>query len=241
MSVLTFRDQNGAAVWGLATRIARGHGDTTKAEDERYPDKAGTTAFVGVKLVLPSDDGHTVHVNYNEGLNPGWASYTPVSQHFPDIEAIPSGYTITVQKSGGPNPPDPPPSGQLTTFSHPQNASVKGYGTSDEWKKLAHDFVNKSFPNGLMEPLNGPQPNLAAFNRFLQSVTVPSGFTRCELQNADRGEGALKPRLFMPTSDTSQNDATGKYSRIIDFGDFGFKFFHNAVSSDEWVRTPPSW
>lgn len=113
MSVLLFRDQNGNPVWGLATRIARGHGDTTKAEDERYPDKAGSTAFVGVKIVLPSpappeypDPGHTVHVNFNEGLNPNWRDYATASVYLPDIEAVPSGYTITVHHTGVQPPVD---------------------------------------------------------------------------------------------------------------------------------------
>lgn len=214
-------------------RLAKRGESSDQAIDDRFTDNGGATAWPGGFVGGEQWDEATIHVNVRDA-DP---KYGAVTQDVRLSQPI----VVRLPPSGNPNPPDPPPSGQLTTFPCPTNASVKGYGTSDEWKKLAHDFVNKTMPNGIMEPLGGPQPNLAAFNRFLQSVAVPADFTRCELQNADRGEGALKPRLFMPTSDTSQNDATGKYSRIIDFGDFGFKFFHNAVSSDEWVRTPPSW
>lgn len=85
-STLTFKDQNGNPVWGLATRLARNDWDTSRAEDERYPDKAGHTTFLEVKNVLPATNGHTVHVNYNEGLNPDWRNYSTVSKHFIDIE-----------------------------------------------------------------------------------------------------------------------------------------------------------
>lgn len=145
MSVLTFKDQNGAAVWGLATRIARGHGDTSKAEDERYPDKAGTTAFVGVKLVLPSDDGHTVHVNYNEGLNPDWKAYTPVSTYLPDIEAVPSGYTITVQKTSTPPAPGPtcPVNFDKAQFQKWFDAIKVGSGPSEANMRAMHAALQK--------------------------------------------------------------------------------------------------
>ena len=90
-STFSFKDQNGNPVWGLATRISRGKWDTNKAEDERYPDNAGNTSFLEVKKVLPSPlgdsgPGHTIHVNYNGGLNPNWADYEPVSKYFIDIE-----------------------------------------------------------------------------------------------------------------------------------------------------------
>lgn len=226
MSVLTFRDQTNQPVWGLATRIARGHGDTHAAEDERYPDRAGTTAFVGVKLVLPSLDGHTVHVNYNEGLNPAWASYTPVSVYLPDIEAIPSGYTITVLKSGT---TPPPPGGGLTTLPCPSNGSLQGFGTVQEWKTKAHEIVSR---RGLTV-IN--QANLQIFDQECQAIHP---FAEVQFSSG----GTLRPRLHLPTSERQNVPDCGKYARPCDFGDDGKPFFHDSTSTDVWIPTgrPPS-
>ena len=109
--VLRFVDQFGAPAWGLATRLSRGHGDTSNAEDERYPDKAGTTTFIGANLVLPSSDGHTVHVNFNEGLNPDWRAYQSASRHFADVEDLGADFAWTLTKTVTP-PIDPPPSNE---------------------------------------------------------------------------------------------------------------------------------
>jgi len=190
MSVLKFRDQDGRPVWGLATRIARGHGDTHAAEDERYPDKAGATAFVGVKQVLPSSDGHTVHVNYNEGLNPDWRDYVPVSEHFPDIEAIHDGYTITVQrKSVG----LPPPAGEFDPLDHSrENIFLK----AREW------FI------GLVR-----KHNLSTITPESLAVLQPD-MLRKGIEFQHTSGGSLRPRLHFPPADVNH------YERNIDLGDF---------------------
>ncbi|HET9256301.1 MAG TPA: hypothetical protein VFO16_14040 [Pseudonocardiaceae bacterium] len=121
----------------------------------------------------------------------------------------------------------------LTTISCPSNASVKGYGTVAEWKTIAHDIVNRNRLK-LMEHPTGPQPDMQKFNEEVGKV-----HPYAELQH-DSG-GALKPRFFAPSSDRSDTPDSGRYSRPCDFGDFGFPFFCNATSTDEWVPTgrPP--
>lgn len=224
MSTLLFRDQNSNPVWGLATRISRGHGDTNKAEDERYPDRAGSTAFTGVKLVLPSDDGHTIHINYNEGLNPDWASYEPVSVHLLDIEAVPSGYTIVVRRKGSGG------GTKLTTVHCPANPSIEGYGTPSEWKAIAHEIVNKLHLTFMDETGEG-QNQLQRFNTALKEY-----HPLAELQH-NTGDTVKRPRLMMPTADRSEGEC-GKWSRPVDFGDFGFPFFEGRGGQhDVWIMT----
>ena len=174
-STFTFRDQDGKPVWGLATRIARGHGDTNSAEDERYPDKAGHTTFLEVKKVLPSTDGHTLHINYNEGLNPDWSNYEKKSVYYSDIEdANAISIPIIIQHSGI----QPPP---VDKCPDPNNKQA----VSEWFFKVANEVGART---------NTPQ------NRQLM---IP-GFNKCGAKWQVDGSGNTRARFFLAPADTFQ-------------------------------------
>lgn len=242
-STFTFVDQNGNPVWGLATRISRDQGDTTKAEDERYPDRSGKTTFLEVKKVLPAQNGHTLHINYNEGLNPNWADYLPLSKYFSDIEDPNQIKPAIVIERKGTNP-NPVPPGNLTEVTCIYGSTIKGLGTPEEWKAITHAIVDKLPPGAIMEPDsqhggNGQQPNMRFVHNELLKIHPWSG-----LQLS--GGGELKPRVFAVSNlhdgKGPPESQCGQYSRPFDIGSFGKPFFHSSDgSTDVWQQTgrPP--
>lgn len=193
------------------------HGLTSdQAVDDRYVDDGGNTSWPGGFVGGEHWTLCTLHVNYRD-VNPAYGQVSvDVNLDDPIVIRLPNAGSGTT----------------LTDVPGPNGAT--GYGTNQEWKTLAHGIVSR-LGLSVMEPLGGAQPNLVAFDAELKKI-----HPWCELQ-FDSG-GGKKPRIFMPTSDRSENVASGKYSRIVDIGDFGRAFFHdNAGHTDVWQLTPPSW
>lgn len=240
----TVRDQNGNPVWGIPARVGlRGSRpfDDPNTFHEQHVDRAGHVdveyAARGFCAKTARDFNSTlftVHFNFNEGFNPEWQKYASLSV---DLDSGPSSESpIVLAKQGGVITPFP-----LTTISGPNGAT--GHGTVQEWKTIAHDIVAK---NGLtiMEPNTGPQPQLQKFEDEMRKYDPTFMLQNSKYDPFNpRGEGSLKPRGFLPTSDRSTNADSGVYSRVVDFGSFGYPFFHdNEGHTDVWSPTgrPPS-
>lgn len=211
----------------INVRLATGHKTSDEAFDDKFTDNGGNLAFVGVDAVIdryfPSEagKGFTIYANYRD-VNPGWKSASKF------VEELDAGTTtIIIQTVISPEPPS-----GLTTITCPHDSSFKGYGTTQEWKPLAHQLA----PNGIMEPEDGPQPNLDAFDRALRNVSVPVGFSPCQLQFTSSGK--KKPRIFLPVNPQVNVPDCGMYSRVVDIGSFGFPFFHSSDgNTDVWQLT----
>lgn len=242
----TIHDQHGQPVWGVPMRVGLRGSSPFDANTfhEQHVDRAGhidveyaARGFCEKTGKPFSSTLFTVHLNFNEGFNPDWQAY---AQRSVDLDSGPSVSTpIVLTKTG--TQPGPPPTG-LTEIRCPHDGSYRGYGTTAEWKVLAHQLA----PAGIMEPDEqhggtGAQPNLVAFDARLRAVSVPSGFSPCQLQFSSGGQ--RKPRLHLPVSPQVNVPDCGMYSRVVDIGSFGRPFFHSSDGHiDVWQLTgrPPS-
>lgn len=254
---MQIKDARGKGLKYITVRIATGHDSSDQAWDSRLSedDAGGVTAFPGNVLVSNQShggarntglEGCTLHVNVREP-NAAYKAksvfYPPLAgstaDHLKDPLNDPSANidpVIVLEDAGS----GPPPSTGLSRVDCLYNGSVKGDGTPAEWKAIAHQIVATKLPaDAIMEADTGPQPNLQLFNAELKKV-----HPRCELQRSSGG--TLKPRIFLPSDNQDGSgppeSMCGQYSRPVDIGSFGFKFFHNSHSSDEWNLTgrPPS-
>lgn len=239
MGTITVVDKNGAPAWGVPIRLGTRGSQPFDANtfEEKHIDRAGHIdmqfAALGICTRLafdPKTQLWTVHVNYNEGFNPGWQALGSKSVDLgPDNLLGDAGASISLPgaAAGGGGGTQPP----TTSLSPVSNGSLQGMGTVAEWKPIAHKIVSDNHLT-IMEPPGGPQPNMHTMDAELKKV-----HPKCFLQ-FDSG-GNLKPRIFLPVLNATTVDE--QCARPIDIGDFGKPFFHGAGGTDEWVPTgrPP--
>lgn len=202
-----------------------GQPDGTPKTD-RFTDSLGKIGTEGIAQIFGKR--HELRVN-EANVSSGWKTARVTVQ---DIEH--DAVDVPIERVGsGPIPPQPP---GLTTVSCPHNGSVKGAGTPDEWKVIAHRIVDTMLPPGaIMEPDTGPQPNLDKFDAELRKV-----HPNCHLQFSSGGK--KKPRIFFPSSlldgKGPPESPCGQYSRVTDIGGFGQPFFTSTdgTETDVWSR-----
>lgn len=209
--------------------VGRPNPDGTLENDDKVTREGGNVSWLG--NWIPQVEHYEVRVN----------TYEPLAAYKSQVRRITRAdferqQLFVLERTG--EPPTPPPTDEFTTIRCPHDAAFSGYGTTGEWKTMAHTLA----PAGIMEPNSGPQPNLDAFDRALRAVPVPTGFSPCQLQFMSGGQ-KKKPRIHLPVKPQVNVADCGMFSRVVDIGSFGLPFFHSSDgNTDVWQLTgrPPS-
>jgi len=186
------RDTQGNPLKYIDVRISFGNGTDDQAQDDRFTDLAGNTAWPdGLLPDLP--DGANLYAN-TRNVQP---EYKTATAHAPAKDAL----VEIVLEPTGIAPPPPPPSGGFT----------RPYGTDEEW----HVYITNKLPQQLGLTVITRDALTAMRPHMVTAIPGAPAFW----QNDVDGRTDYRPRVFLPTGDEDA-DRHGVGGRAYDIGNF---------------------